>query len=195
VRRLRPLHDGFMRASCRLLPSAIPGHDAGGCPYGDREGDSDLVRARALVERSRVREAGVTVAAGRDRRGRRLARSYLRTLRKIGLRARLARAPRGAHTGFAELTPVLPVPGAYLAPAADADASVAVRLRAAELERDPRAAPPQFARLDRDVVEAAYVAPYGTATAGIFVSERLDARNCVRFSPVYGADWSSFCLR
>jgi hypothetical protein len=45
------------------------------------------------------------------------------------------------------------------------------------------------------VVEAAYVAPLGSDKRSTFLSERLDFANCSRFHPVYGSDWSSFCLR
>jgi hypothetical protein len=52
-----------------------------------------------------------------------------------------------------------------------------------------------WAALDRRLVEGAYVAPYGSDRRSTFLSERLDFASCSRFHPVYGNDWSSFCLK
>jgi hypothetical protein len=63
------------------------------------------------------------------------------------------------------------------------------------LEPDVGKAAGGYADIDRQIVEHAYMAPYGVAREGIFLSERMDPQNCARFQPVYGADYSSFCLR
>ncbi len=133
------------------------------CPYGTREGDSDLVRAEQLVRGSRQRNVRVLVDGGTGPRADALARYGVDTLRKIGLRARLARTPRErrrAQLGFADITPSRPVPSPYLSVVSD----VGVRSDVGALERDeqtPKAA--RWAALDRDVVEGALIAPYGLA--------------------------------
>ena len=48
---------------------------------------------------------------------------------------------------------------------------------------------------DRLLVEQASVAPYGSSKRTTFLSERMDFENCSRFHPVYGNDYSSFCLK
>jgi hypothetical protein len=45
------------------------------------------------------------------------------------------------------------------------------------------------------VVNRAYLAPFGSEKRSTFLSERLDFDNCSRFNPVYGNDYSSFCLK
>jgi hypothetical protein len=36
--------------------------------------------------------------------------------------------------------------------------------------------------------------PLGTERRSTFLSERLDAENCLRFQPLFGLDLSSLCL-
>jgi hypothetical protein len=52
-----------------------------------------------------------------------------------------------------------------------------------------------WAALDRRVVERGYVAVYGHPVRTTFMSERMDYEDCSLFHPVYGNDWSSFCLK
>ncbi len=53
----------------------------------------------------------------------------------------------------------------------------------------------EWAKLDSRVVDRAYLAPFGSEKRDTFLSERLDSDNCARFNPVYGNDYSSFCLK
>ena len=52
-----------------------------------------------------------------------------------------------------------------------------------------------WAALDRRVVDRAYVAVYGNPLRATFLSDRMDAENCSIVHPVFGNDWSSFCLK
>ena len=69
------------------------------------------------------------------------------------------------------------------------------RVELLEQEADAEDAEAEWASVDEDVVERAYRAPYGVATAGVLASKRLDMRRCARFHPVVGMDYSSLCLR
>ncbi len=197
LRTLTRLDAGFLEPTCNLIPPQVIGYSRlDPCPYGDREGDSDLVRAEQLVTRSRARRAPVIVDGGDGPRAPILARYGVETLRKIGMRARSARTlaeRRRAQMRFASTTPLNPVPAPYFDPIEDSG----VRSEAGLLERTgtPAATAQRWADLDRTVVRDAIVAPYGVATTGVLLSERLDAANCLRFSPVYGIDLSSLCLR
>jgi peptide/nickel transport system substrate-binding protein len=61
----------------------------------------------------------------------------------------------------------------------------------ADLERVARAR----AVLDRKVVARAHVVSYGHRKRSTFLSERMDFDNCSLFHPLYGNDYSSFCLK
>jgi hypothetical protein len=62
-------------------------------------------------------------------------------------------------------------------------------------EPDPLAVEDGWAALDRRVVDRAYVAVYGYPVRGTFFSDRMDAEKCSIVHPVYGNDYSSFCLK
>lgn len=193
TRVLAQLHDGFMQPTCNMLPPAIAGHRAlDPCPFGERDGDADLVEASQLVEEAGATGAKVRVADGHDARGRRLARYLAATLRKIGLSARVVHG-NNAQLAFAASTPSIPHPATYL-DGID-DPVLAARVELLEQQDDPEDAEQEWAAVDEDVVTRAYGAPYGVATAGVLASERLDMQRCARFHPVVGMDYSSVCLR
>jgi peptide/nickel transport system substrate-binding protein len=190
---LTRIYGGFMEPSCNALPPEIVGHrPLDPCPYGDRLGDADLVEASQLVEDAEAVGAPVTVSTGSGVRGRRLSRYLVRTLRKIGLAARLA-PPATAQIAFASTLPALPHPASYLR-AVD-DPVLSARVRLLEQQSDPADVAGDWASIDEDVVSRAYMAPYGVATAGVLVSRRIDLENCGRFHPVVGLDYSSVCVR
>lgn len=197
LRTLTRLDAGFLRPSCNLIPPQVIGYSPlDPCPYGEREGDSDLVRAERLVSAARGRRTPVIVDGGDGPRAPVLARYGVNTLRKIGMRARTARTPRDrrrAQLRFASTTPQDPAPAPYFDPIEDSG----VRSEAGLLERSgpPSAEAKGWSDLDRTVIGDAIVAPYGVATTGVLLSERLDAENCLRFSPVYGLDLAGLCLR
>ncbi len=195
LRALARLEDGFLSSTCNAIPPQVPGYvELDPCPYGARDGDSDLVRAERLVRASSDRDARVLVDGGEGPRAVALARYGVDVLRKIGLRARRARTDRErsrAQLRFDAVTPSMPVPGRYLDVVTDAG----VRSDVGALERDsdtPKG--PRWAALDRDVVEGALIVPFGLRTTGVLLSERLDPDQCLRFHPVYGLDFSSLCL-
>lgn len=193
VGTLARAYDGFLEPSCNVLPPEVPGYRGlDPCPYGERIGNADLVEASRLVEEADARGALVTVAEGSDPRGRRLARYLARTLRKIGLRARVAPAP-GAQVALEAAQPAVPHPSGYLG-AVD-DPVLRARVDLLEQEADATDAEQSWAEVDEEVVKRAYVAPYGVATAGVLASRRLDMENCGRFHPVIGMDYSSVCVR
>jgi peptide/nickel transport system substrate-binding protein len=193
ARDLARILGGFMQPSCNALPPDVPGHSAlDPCPFGDRARDADLIKASQLVRQAEADGSPVGVAAGRDRRGRALTRWMVTTLRKIGLRAR-AVPPARAEVAFASTDPQIPHPAAYLRSVDDP--VLRARAELLEQEDDARDSAREWAELDRDVVTAAYVAPFGVQTAGVLGSSRLDLATCSRFHPVVGMDYSSVCVR
>jgi peptide/nickel transport system substrate-binding protein len=193
ARVLAQLHDGFMRPACNMLPPDVAGHRTlDPCPFGARDGDADLVEASRLVQEAGGVGAAVSVSAGDDDRGRRLARYLAATLRKIGLAARLVPGA-GGQVSFRTAAPAIPHPTRYLD---DVDDPVlAARVELLEQQAEPADADQEWAAIDEEVVTRAYGAPYGIATAGVLASKRLDMQGCARFHPVVGMDYSSVCLR
>lgn len=193
TRVLAQLHDGFMQPTCNMLAPSVAGYQRlDPCPFGDRAGDADLVQASELVEAAGAVGERVIVGGGPTVRGRRLARYLAETLTKLGLDARVGPRER-AQVGFAVAAPAPPHPSGYLR---DADDPVlAARVELLTQESDPADAAEEWAEVDADLVEGAYAAPYGVATAGVLASERVDLEGCGRFHPVFGMDYSSICLR
>jgi hypothetical protein len=65
------------------------------------------------------------------------------------------------------------------------------------LEGEPHIGPVtgDWQRLNRYLVEQAYLVPYGHRIRGTFVSDRIDFEKCTVFHPIYLEDWSRFCLK
>jgi peptide/nickel transport system substrate-binding protein len=212
-RVLRSLLAGRLEPSCNLLPPSVSGYKKlDPCPHGDRTKPPDLIKARDLVERSGKADSRVTVWGSAEPTRRRLTRYYAATLRKIGFDARarivspasyariVDRRGRGAaaQTGLAERTAVLPYPGEFLAVLSNGrvhDAEINAELDRLATESDLGKANNDWVAVEKRAAERAYVAPVGYETRGTFLSERMDFENCSRFHPVYGADYSSFCLK
>jgi hypothetical protein len=49
--------------------------------------------------------------------------------------------------------------------------------------------------LDEDLVDGGVVVPYAQSLGTVFVSDRIDATNCLNVHPVTGVDLSNLCLR
>jgi peptide/nickel transport system substrate-binding protein len=182
-RALGRIWAGLMDPTCNLLPPQLPDYErAEKCPYGDREGDSQLIKARNLVDSTRFKNARVIVWGGdAGPRAHALAAYLADRLDAIDLRARVARTPkerRRANAVFGSAIARSPDPEPYveLPPGESPDAT-------------------DWAELDRTSVADGSLAPYGVATDGVLLSKRLDADNCRRVHPLYGLDYSSLCLR
>jgi peptide/nickel transport system substrate-binding protein len=195
-RDLKRLLAGRLDPGCKLLPASVPGHKApGACPYADPTGHADLEKARGLIARSGASGARVAVRGPESDAGRRVVSYWARTLRKVGLRARLVRPGASAQGWLAEASPELPYPAGFFSLLAADDPLLAVDVERLRLLPLSASTERSWGKLDARAVGRAYVAPFGSAKRGTFLSERLDFDNCVRFNPVYGNDYSSFCLK
>lgn len=194
---LSRLRDNFLEPTCNVLPPSVAGYETPDpCPYGERVDNSDLVRARALIDDAERPLPRVVVAPVSGTREPELEASLIATLRKIGLRARSARSDREearATFNYARTLPAVPHPARYLEgvdePVLD------TRISLLELEGEPEEAAEDWADIDRDAVDGATLVPYGVETTGVLLSERMDVANCPRYHPVFGLDWSSLCLK
>jgi peptide/nickel transport system substrate-binding protein len=211
---------GMLEPTCNLLPPSVLGyHKLDPCPYGNPTAPADLVKASRLVQAAGAEGARVTVWGDDEGAVPAMTRYLASTLRGLGLDARARILPASEYraalargrpqAGVVRLGGEVPSPSEYFA-AVDGnsvgspDSLDFGRVRDAQLDtalRELRAEPltkrvdERWAELDKLVVDRGYLVPLGVEKRGTFLSERLDFENCNRFSPVYGSDWSSFCLK
>ena len=204
------LFAGRLEPSCNILAPGLAGYRAiDPCPYGDPRLSGDPEKARQLIEDADEEGKAVTVLTDDSDNHRALGRYYAGLLDKIGLnaklrvvgaaryRARVSRG-RGAQTGLGSFQADLPHPLPLMTSVVGRNVlDPALEESVAELTDEPEAdeAADRYAELDRRIVDKAYVAPFGFEKRGTFLSERMDAANCAVFHPVYGNDYSSFCLK
>ena len=181
---------GLLTTSCTVVPEILSGFQpAGSCPYDDRDDPSDLVSAREQIDEAGAEDAPLRVVPGPGISGA-VARDVVRTLRKIGLAARL-RAGEGPELRIERIAPLAVHPAAYLEPLAlnvfDEQLSDAL---AGALE-DPEEG---WGEVDQRIVSEAYAIPLGSELWPSLFSERIDVDNCARSHPVFGVDLSALCL-
>lgn len=208
---------------CSFLPPGVPGYDANldgaGCPWGAPTRRPNLRRARALIRQAGAVGARVTVWGNTDQPGPRLMRAYTRMLNAIGLRARTRLVSGSVYfqtvgsrrtrpqTGFANWFADIIHPANFF----HLVDGMTIRRRAnqnygnvddpslnqqiAALTAQPTLAAGPWQALNRQLVERGDLVPYGHAQQTTFMSERMDIGPCSRFHPLFGNDYSSFCLK
>ncbi|MFN2616110.1 MAG: ABC transporter substrate-binding protein [Thermoleophilaceae bacterium] len=195
-KKIGRLSHGLTEPTCNVVPRQLSGYRLlDPCPWGDPTGSPDLLRARALVERLPRPPVLTLSARPRDRV---VGRYFARTLKTIGIRARL-RLTRGGGRGplaLGAVSPRLPDAAGLLQASFDhVDRRLARRGVEAAREPDQTRRAALAADLEQRLVRRAVLLPYGNDVRTIFVSERLDLQGCARFQPLYGNDYSSFCLK
>jgi peptide/nickel transport system substrate-binding protein len=216
------LFGGRLTPICNLIPDGIPGRaELDPCPFGDPAGPGDLERARELVTEADAEGEQVTVYANSDSNRPQIGEYYTALLNDIGLDADL-RVVDGAvyfdtignqrteaQTGLANWFADFPHPGSFLQqidgttiqPTANGNYGNVddpeINREIAELLEEPDldAVEDRWAALDRKAIEESYIAPYGSEELTTFLSERMDFENCSIVHPLYGNDYSSFCLK
>jgi peptide/nickel transport system substrate-binding protein len=215
---------GGLALGCSFIPPAVPGYsrrlDRSRCPWGGRP---KLRKARALVRRAGVRGSRVRVWAPRGEPRPSMARAFARTLRSIGFRARVKLASSRiyfnrvgsrrtrAQTGLTNWYSDFPHPANLFLPSVSGSAlrsqptfnSGFVRdrrldRRLAQLLRRPTLTPPVirgWGALNGTLVRSAHIVPFGHDRVTTFMSERMDFAHCSRVHPVFGNDYSSWCLK
>jgi hypothetical protein len=210
---------GVLRPGCFLLPPGMYGHPHGSCPGAAQPGSGNVAAAVALVKRSGMEGARVTVWSSTGAPARGWMAYYAALLNRIGFRASL-RAIRDSsyyatigrrrlhpQTGFAELSPSLPNPAELYATLTAEAIRPANNRNWGEID-DPyinaqvntlagipaaqlSAVADFWHALEQRVASKAYVAVIGYRAFPEFVSRRIDYPAIV-FDPVAGFDWSSF---
>ena len=205
------------------MPGYDEALDVEDCPWGDPNEPPDLEKARQLITDAGAEGAEVTVWGDTFDPDDKVAQAYADMLNKMGLDAKpkildaavygqtVGNAKTEAQTGVDELVPGLPPPEELHVPGGrqrrsnrpttrTSATSTTPRSTAgiAELSKEPELTgevADRWGELNRQLVEEAWIAPYGHTKLATFMSERMDFENCSLFHPVYGNDYSSFCLK
>jgi peptide/nickel transport system substrate-binding protein len=221
-RALARIFGGRLKPTCSLVPEGIPGHaDFDKCPYGDPNAPGDVDKARQMVEDAGAEGEQVTVFTNGDSNREQIGRYYTDMLNEIGLDAEL-RVVDGAvyfqtigdektraQTGFAAWFPDFPHPvtflqqidGTGIAPTNNTNVGYVddpeINKGIADLMAEPELpeVADRWAELDRKAIEESYVAPYGSEELTTFMSDRMDFESCSLVHPLYGNDYTSFCLK
>ncbi|MEX1141720.1 MAG: ABC transporter substrate-binding protein [Thermoleophilaceae bacterium] len=215
------LFGGRLDPICSLVPEGIPGHaDFDECPFGDPAGPGDPEAARDLVDEAGATGEQVTVWANNDSNRPEIGAYYTDLLNEIGLDAELrvidganyfqtiGNAETEAQTGLANWFADFPHPGSFLQQIDGTtiqprnngnygyvdDPEINRGIERLLVEADLQETAGEWAALDRKAVEESYVAPYGSETLTTFMSDRMDFEDCSLVHPLYGNDYTSFCL-
>jgi peptide/nickel transport system substrate-binding protein len=221
-RAIARLFGGRLQPGCNMIPAGIPGHeDLDPCPFGDPNAPGDVDEARQMVEDAGLAGEKVTVYANHDSNRPQIGEYYTDLLDKIGFDADLrvidgavyfgvvGKESTKAQTGLANWFPDFPHPGSFMAqidgstiaPANNSNFGYVddpvINKGIAELmpEPDVTKVADQWAELDRRAIEESYIAPYGSEELTTFMSDRMDFESCSLVHPLYGNDYSSFCLK
>jgi peptide/nickel transport system substrate-binding protein len=221
-RAIARLFGGRLQPGCNMIPAGIPGHeDLDPCPFGDPNAPGDVDEARQMVEDAGLAGEKVTVYANNDSNRPQIGEYYTDLLDKIGFDADLrvidgavyfgvvGKESTKAQTGLANWFPDFPHPGSFMAqidgstiaPANNSNFGYVddpvINKGIAELmpEPDVTKVADQWAELDRRAIEESYIAPYGSEELTTFMSDRMDFESRSLVHPLYGNDYSSFCLK
>jgi len=216
------LFGGRLRPNCSLIPAGIPGSDdSRPCPYGDPDGPGDVDEAKRLVKEAGAEGEKVTVYVNNDTNRPQIGEYYTALLDDIGLDADLrvidgavyfstiGKQSTKAQTGLINWFADFPHPGTFLQqidgttiqptnnpnPGNVDDPTINRGIASLLEESDLDAVADRWAELDERAVEKSYVAPYGSEELTTFMSDRMDFENCSIVHPLYGNDYSSFCLK
>ena len=216
------LFGGRLKPTCSLVPEGIPGHsDLDPCPYGDPNGPGDVEAAKRMVEDAGATGEKVTVFANNDSNRPDIGEYYTGLLDDIGLDAELrvvdgatyfqtvGNEKTKAQTGLLNWFPDFPHPASFMqqidgttiAPTNNPNPGYVddeqIDDGIADLITEPNLGEVagRWTELDNRAIEESYIAPYGSEELTTFMSDRMDFENCSLVHPLYGNDYSSFCLK
>jgi peptide/nickel transport system substrate-binding protein len=204
------------------LPGYDEELDTDGCPWGNPAEPPDLEKARQMIQDAGVDGMEVTVWGNNDDPSDKVTAAYADMLTKMGFDAKpkildggvyfqtIGSAETRAQTGFANWFQDFPHPknffflvdGKSIQPTNNQNFGNVddpeITKGIAELNLEPEITDEvaeRWAELNRQLVEGAYIVPWGHEKLSTFFSERMDFENCRRFHPVYFNDYSSWCLK
>jgi peptide/nickel transport system substrate-binding protein len=219
-RALARLFGGTLEPDCNFLPPGMQGYQKiEPCPYGDPKAAPNVEKAKQLIQEAGAAGKSVSVY-GNDEELTRQVTAYLAdVLEQIGLKPQL-RIVNGdvyfqtignqntkAAAGFANWFQDYPHPYNFMflidgksiqntnnQNFGNVDDPEINRLLVEANKKDLKEAAPEYAAIDKRLVEQAYVVPYGHRIIPFLLSDRLDYKAAL-FHPVLQADYTTFALK
>jgi len=219
-RALQRLFGGLLTPSCNFLPPGMQGFQAiTPCPYGDPKAAPNLDKAKQLIQEAGAAGKSVTVYGNDEELTRNVTEYLADVLTQIGLKPQL-RIVNGdvyfqtignqntkAGAGFANWFQDYPHPynfmflidGASIQNTnnqnfGNVDDPEINQMLAEANKKDISEAAPEYAAVDKRLVEQGYVVAYGNRVLPFIMSDRMDFKNAL-FHPVLQAVYSTFALK
>ena len=221
-RALQRLDSGMLEPSCHFLPTGMPGHPTGPCPYGNPTAAPNIQMAKELIGRSGLAGTSVSVWGGARPPHREYVNYYTSLLNTIGLKATakvvqdsvyyeaVGNLSNKAQTGWLSFSQDFPNPTDFYQ-LLDAKSILRhenhnlsqvnnphIQHELAELAPVPSSSletvDARWQALDEYTTHNGYLAVFGYDEAPKFTSGRINF-GAVIFHPVYGTDWSSLRLK
>jgi len=221
-RALQRLDSGMLEPACFFLPTGMPGHPSGPCPYGEPSAGPNLAKAKELVQKSGMAGTPVTVWGGSRAPHKEFVDYYAGVLNEIGLKATekivadaqyystVGNLANKAQTGWMSFSQDFPNPIDFyqlldaksILPTENHNLSQVddphIQSELASLGPVPSSqlssVVGRWQALDEYTAKKAYMAPFGYEEVPKFTSNRIDFGTLI-FHPVYGTDWSSLQLK
>lgn len=210
---LERIYAGSLKASHQILPPGMPGHR----PFDLYP--HDMAKAKQLIAEADPSDRDVTVWANNESPNNEATAYYQGVLNELGFHAKLKEVNADNYLSLIgnESTPELdtgwfdwfadhPHPndffqlmfsGESIQPTSNNNFSrldvPRINRKIHRLAREPLGPrqEAEYARLDREIMELAPVAPYGNFTNTVFVSSAIDLDKVV-YNPTFGEDLTSF---
>ncbi len=210
---LERIYSGRLKGLQQILPPGMPGYQKLDLyPY-------DVKKAKELIAEANPSDREITVWTDTESASKDAATYYAGVLEEIGFKTTLKvldpdnyftvignTSTPDLDTGWANWFEDYPHPDDFLGPML-AEESIAptngtnlaryanptLSKKLAELGEEPLGPEQEagYAALDKEFMEQAPLAPYGTSTSSTFVSSAIDLENVV-FNPTFGQDLASF---
>ncbi len=218
---LARLFSGLMEPACNFLPPNMEGYEKlDPCPYGDPNGEPDLAKAKQLIQQAGATGAKVTVWGNDEDETRQVTVALADQLKAIGLDARprivegsvyfqtIGNQKTKAQAGFANWFQDFPHPANFMFLVDGAsiqetnnqnfgnvnDPVINSTLAKINQNADLAAVAPQYAQLDKRLIDEGLVAPYGNRKLTLTTSDRI-AFDQVVWHPLYNVDYTTFALK
>jgi len=210
---LERIYSGALAAAHQVLPEGMPGHEAFDLyPH-------DIAKAKELLVEADPSDRQITVWTDNESPNAEAGAYYANVLEELGFDVNLKTINADVYfqlisnpstsnldTGWADWFADYPHPNDYFEPNFTAEGIGSTNLSHTDVpklnEKIARLGEEQlgsqqegeYAALDREVMELAPWAPYGTNTVSTFVDSEIDLDKVI-FNPIFGQDLTSFQLK
>jgi len=207
------IYSGQLKATHQILPPNMPGHEPYDLyPY-------DMAKAKAMVKQANPSDRDITVWTDNESPNNEAGAYYADVLEKLGFNVNLKTLNPDSYftvignlstpdldTGWTDWFEDYPHPNDFFQPLLEGESifptnntntsqtdnprldKKLAKLREEELGPDQEA---EYAQIDKEFMEEAPWAPYGTKTVTTFVDDSIELDDVI-FNPTFGQDLTSF---